>query len=497
MLLETALLAMCRDPAGRITEPPKPNEPDSSLAARGPLRVLAANPRYFSADGVRAVYLAGSHTWDVLQDWGAPTPPLDFQTFLNFLGEEHHNFIRFWIWEQRRVDTRATSSIAPLPWARTGPGLAADGLPRFDLARFDTAFFDRLRARVRAAGERGIYVSIMLFQYYVDWPTHPFNPANNVNRIDADADGDGDGRSELHTLRSPAVTALQEAYVRHVIDAVGDLENVLFEIGNEHPRSSLAWQRHMVDVIRGYEVTRPLQHPVGMTSTGGGADALSNEDLMSSAVDWISPRVEPGQDYALHPPAADGRKVILTDSDHLDLILGSTDPGLMIRWVWTSFLRGLNPILMDPWQNGIPGHGRATWNDPANPALPAARRALRGTREYAERIPLAAMTPRPELASSGYCLASTGVAPSRLLIYVREAEAPLARAVRWRSAVTVHLDGLDGLFAVEWFDPVSGTRTPGGVVAGNDVRSLRAPFPGDAVLYLAPAGELAGKEVGR
>ncbi len=45
---------------------------------------------------------------------------------------------------------------SPLPYART-----ADG--RFDLTRFDQAFFDRVRGCAVEAGERGMYVSQMLF----------------------------------------------------------------------------------------------------------------------------------------------------------------------------------------------------------------------------------------------------------------------------------------------------------------------------------------------
>jgi hypothetical protein len=37
----------------------------------------------------------------------------------------------------------------------------------------------------------------------------------------------------IETLNIPAVTALQEAYIRKVIDSVNDLDNVLYEVTNE------------------------------------------------------------------------------------------------------------------------------------------------------------------------------------------------------------------------------------------------------------------------
>jgi hypothetical protein len=37
-----------------------------------------------------------------------------------------------------------------------------DEKPKFDLTRFNPEYFDRLRARIKAAGDRGIYVCLDL-----------------------------------------------------------------------------------------------------------------------------------------------------------------------------------------------------------------------------------------------------------------------------------------------------------------------------------------------
>jgi hypothetical protein len=151
---------------GQEKKPPRP--------AAGPLRVSPDNPRYFCDASGREVLLVGSHTWNNLVDMGRSDPPerFDFDAYLNFLDRYGHNFIRLWTWDSTTWDTRANGKwgkdfihhAAPLPWARTGPDTAFDGKPKFDLQQFQPAYFERLRKRVGAAGRRGIYVSVMLFE---------------------------------------------------------------------------------------------------------------------------------------------------------------------------------------------------------------------------------------------------------------------------------------------------------------------------------------------
>jgi len=440
-----------------------------SAPASGPLRVHPRNPRYFADGTGRAILLAGSHTWNNLLDMGAADPParFDFDAYLDWMAKLNHNFIRLWAWELVSWDTRGGSAqwsqpkrcfAAPQPWLRTGPGNALDGKPKFDLTKFNPDYFDRLRTRVGAAGKRGIYVSIMLFegwcmQFIADaWANHPFNAANNVNGIHGDPNGDGKG-IEVHELAVKAVTAVQEAYVRKVIDTVNDVDNVLYEISNENHPPSTEWQYHIIRSIKDYEKTKPKQHPVGMTFQYKGG---SNKTLFDSPADWVSPNPDGG--YRDNPPAADGKKVVLSDTDHLWGIGGNA------AWVWKSFLRGHNPVFMDPYDRLILGGRFEAKFEPV-------RRNMGYALRLASRLDLAAMRPRGDLASSSYCLADWGEA---YLIYAPDG-----------SNVTVDLSAAKGDLAVEWLDPKSGKTTGDNRAAGGGPRQFKAPFPGEAVLYLA------------
>ncbi len=446
-----------------------------TLQTNGPLRVATTNPRYFAdADG-NIVYLTGSHTWSNLQDNGGSDPPpvFDYNQYLDFLEAHNHNFFRLWTWEEARWTTETTDpnywfNPAP-PFQRTGPGTSLDGKPKFDLTKLNQAYFDRMRARVEAAGQRGIYVSIMLFNGWSvsnkkgsfalnnPWEGHPFNRNNNINSIDGDPNQDNSGE-EIHTLTIPAITALQEAYVKKVIDSVNDLDNVLYEISNESSDNSTAWQYQMINLIKTYEATKAQQHPVGMTVEYFGGD---NQKLFDSPADWISPN---GAMY--DPPAADGRKVILHDSDHLCGICGDR------TWVWMAFTRGLNPIFMDGYDGagyGVGGNGfefdSIRWV--------SLRRNLGYTRAFAQRMDMAAMTPQNDLASTGYCLANPASTNAAYLVYIPDG-----------GAVTVNLSATSGDLTVEWFNPGTGTSTQGGTIQGGKQQTLTAPFLDDAVLYL-------------
>ena len=436
----------------------------------GPLEVSNENPRYFTDGSGMAVYLTGSHTWPNLVDMGPDDPPepFDFEEYLTWMEGLDHNFFRLWTWELMAWDNSANEPdsndyklhrVAPLPYLRTGPGKALDGKPKFDLQKFNPAYFQRMRARVETAGERNIYAAVMLFEGWglqrleEGWINHPFHPDNNINGINGDLNGDGYGL-EVHTLAETAITSIQENYVKKVIETVNDLHNVLYEISNENHPPSTDWQYHMIDFIHEYEMGKPFQHPVGMTFQFKGG---SNQTLFDSPADWISPNAEGG--YRDNPPAATGEKVIITDTDHLWGIGGNQ------QWVWKSFLRGMNPIFMDPYDTKVlKGRYHPEWVEPI-------RKSMGYTLDYAQRMNLINMKPDTNLASSRYCLAERG---KEYLVYLPEG-----------NEVSLNLTDASGNLTVEWFNPNTGETILQGKIQGGHVPVMKSPFgDDDAVLYL-------------
>lgn len=450
----------------------------AAAPAMGPLSV-APGGRYFARPDGNAVYLAGSHSWTNLQDVndGNPPRPFDYAAYLDLLAAQGHNIMRLWCWEAARGGGTAFGFVDPLPYRRTGPGVDALGRPRFDLNAFDQRYFDRMRARVIEARARGIYVSVMLWNtwsvhnYTGDaaknpWPYHPYNRANNINGVDGDPHRTGTGLG-VQTLAVSAVTALQEAYLRKVVDTLNDLDNVLYEISNEpmYDAATEAWQAHMIAALNAWQARKPRRHPVGMTAGIQPDQATIEAQLHRSAADWISlAGFDTHKDDHLE---SDGRKVSLLDTDHVFGIGGDA------TWVWKAFTRGHNILYMDS-LTGTGIAGRLLDVPSALARVEASgRRGITGTRMAASRLPLARMAPRRDICSSGYALADPGRA------YVAFAEGPF----------TLDLSaGAGGRFDAAWIDVEGGALIGGGQVSGGAVARRFDPPVAPAALVLRRSG---------
>jgi len=457
--------------------------------AKGPLQVHPENPRYFMVKGdptKKAVYLTGSHTHFVFQDENltnlrkldynrdcnlSPSDPNYLpwnDCYLDFLEYYGHNFTRGWVWEQASYApwTKEHVRYSPTIYQRTGPGTARDGKPKFDLTKFNQAYFDRLRERIIAAGKRGIYVSVMLFEGWSierkakpgkehergnPWLGHPLNRDNNINGIDGDPDKNDEGK-ETHRLLVLEVTRVQEAYIKKVIDELNDLDNILWEISNESHKDSAKWHYHIINFIKKYEKTKPKQHLVGMTGF-----CVTNQELFDSPADWISPNKRSPkhkEGYRHDPPDAKGKKIIISDTDHLWGFGGNHS------WVWRSFTRGMHPIYMDPLC------GR--WDITEKRSIKL-RHALGHTLNYSKKINLVKATPRNDISSTRFCLANPG---KEYIVYQPKKE-----------PFTVKLHA--GTYEYEWFDPQEGKVIATGkqTYKGSD-EILKSPCKWDSVLYL-------------
>ena len=493
--------------------------------ASAPLVVSKKNPRYFATEDdaghERLVYLTGSHIWNNFHDGlgpgtAAPEKPEvnDYAAYLRFLKAHHHNFIRLWRWEQFQSQSGASNfhlNMSPQPWQRTGPGKAKDGKPKFDLDAFDEAYFARLRARVIEAGKLEIYVDVMLFDgwglHLSSAPDsvegHPLHAKNNVNRIGIDSILD----HQVLPLDSK-VQALQEAYLKKVIDTLHDLPNVLYEVSNESSGGgsvdpefakfiglseapdwgdSTQWQYWVIDFVKRYEHDQHYpKHPIGMTMQFPVKDQTKvNDPLLNSAAEWISPGYDdeifahgghpmapgsPPSHWYDNPPVANGRKIVISDTDHYAPGQGDA------LWAWKSFLRGHQPILMDFGIIDVAHPLDPSTGVPPYDFYEPARLAMGDTLRYAERMQLIEMQPLNALSLTEFVLAWPG--HEYLVLQPADASKPF----------TVTLEA--GNYSVEWFSVNERQSQMGGELTARSSGAVefRSPFANSpAVLYLKRA----------
>ncbi len=472
---------------------------DAQSAARFPNRPItggltaSSNPHYFKDANGKALILTGSQTWNTFQDWGTDGSPqrLNFHAFVRFLTAHGDNFTLLWTVELPKfcgMPTTASSppdfTVTPLPWLRTGPGKATDGGLKFDLKKFNPRFFARLRARVQALDNAGIYAGVYLFTgeflniYRCKNDGYPFTGANNINGVD---DGYVSGRKGIGsiTMTSPnAITAFQDAYVDKVIDTLNDLPNVLWIVSEEAPGDSLWWNKHMIAHIRAYEARKPHQHPIGLATLIGTPDAI----LYNSDADWVAPaaRISPTESCGTGKPAC---KVNVNDSDHSYWEIWNDTPQQNRNYVWENFLNGNQVLFMDPYLVYYPRENRNLCGSPTNGICSTPdkrwenlRNNLGYIRQYSLKLNLVNVTPQGALSSTGFCLAQTPAVGAEYLVY-----APSG------GKFTVDLSAMPAsrTLKVEWFNPSTGAAIAGKTLhAGSPAQVFTPPFSGDAVLYL-------------
>src|ERR1700690_1783770 len=266
--------------------------PQTDDARELPISLHPKNPHYFLFRGKAIALIGSGEHYGAVLNLG-----VNYERYLATIAADGLNYTRLFGGSYVEVPGKSfgivRNDLAPepgkflAPWARSEtPGYAGGG-NKFDLSKWDAAYFARYRDFLAAAAKRGIVVAISLFssQYgEAQWQVSPFNPANNVNGLDAI------DWKEIETLENGNILAFQEAYTRKLVREAAGFDNVIFEIQNEpwsdrgslagvinpylrapgrdmFPNSvdladkpSLAWQEKVVEWIASEESSLPHRH---------------------------------------------------------------------------------------------------------------------------------------------------------------------------------------------------------------------------------------------
>jgi len=447
-----------------------------STGAMADLRVNPDHP-YSFLDGDQPVYLIGAG-W-----YGPPRcDAYDLEQYLDRLASDGINFTRLLPFYLGPETIR--SGIALAPWLRTGPSKGAGNRLDFDLERFDPAYFNRLKQFMALAQERGIYVEFSLFEGCAlkepeDWRFHPFHKDNNVNGISADFNNDGLG-FEFHTLGSPHITKMQEAYVRKVLEQLNPCPNLIWEIGNETNNSSplkqaeAEWTAHFVEFIKQQESTLPRQHLLAVNDDYTDFDAAADP-----RVDVLNYHFSTWQPQRIHAMLQErtgrGKPVVF---DETPPVQKDTPVADVRNALWATLTGGGHINLLD-W-TFAPNFG----GDSRGRGGKDHRRVLKHLSEFVRQVDLARLRPCEGLSDTGFCLANPG---REYVIYL-----PKGGALR------IDWSACEEAFGIHWLDPDRGVFTIMKLTPGGKPQKFQSPFRESAVFWAravsAPVPVLEARE---
>ena len=145
----------------------------------------------------------------------------------------------------RRIDGEVWAPFYEQPWARSGQGMAWDGLSKYDLETFNPWYFSRLREFASQCESKGrILMQNMFFQHNIleagaHWADFPWRSANCIQPVGFQEPPPYVNKKrifqadEFYDITHPIRRALLVAYIRQCLTNMLDHKNVVFTIGEE------------------------------------------------------------------------------------------------------------------------------------------------------------------------------------------------------------------------------------------------------------------------
>ena len=201
----------------------------------------------------------------------------------------------------RRDDGNVWAPFYEMPWARSGQGIAWDGLSKFDLTRYNPWYFERHKEFAREAADKGFVVIYELYNdhdvleiqpHYIDFP---WRPANNINDTGLqepppfEPHNTNNIGNQFFSADSPSLRALHRAYMLHTFDELADQPNVIFSMAYQYA-GPLAFEQFFQDVAAEWSQkhNRPIR--IALITGKNTTDAILADPVRSKQVAVVDMR---------------------------------------------------------------------------------------------------------------------------------------------------------------------------------------------------------------
>jgi hypothetical protein len=200
----------------------------------------------------------------------------------------------------RRMDGEVWAPFYELPFARSGQGLAWDGLSKYDLTKYNLWYWDRLKQFADLADQKGLvlihenYFQHNIIEAGAHYADFPWRTANNINNtgFPEPVPYAGDKRifmaEQFYDISNPQRRKIHAAYIRKCLDNFKD-NGVIQLIGAEFT-GPLHFVQFWIDTIKEWEKETGKHPIIGLSVTKDVQDAILADPARSSVVDLIDIR---------------------------------------------------------------------------------------------------------------------------------------------------------------------------------------------------------------
>jgi hypothetical protein len=215
----------------------------------------------------------------------------------------------------RRMDGDVWPPFYEQPFARSGQGVAWDGLSKYDLTKYNPWYFDRLAEFAALADQKGLvllnhhYFQHNILEAGAHYADCPWRTANNINDTGFPEPPPyaGDKRiflaEQFYDLSNETRVKLHRAYIRKCLDNFANRSNVIHLISAEYT-GPVHFVRFWMDTIAQWEQETGKHALVALSTTKDVQDAILADAARARSIDVIDIRYwwyqTDGTPYAPH-----------------------------------------------------------------------------------------------------------------------------------------------------------------------------------------------------
>lgn len=199
----------------------------------------------------------------------------------------------------RRKDGDVWCPLYEQPFARSGQGIAWDGLSKYDLTKLNPWYFSRIDDFAKRGESEGF---VILKQHYFQhnileagahWVDCPWRPVNNINAttFPEPVPFTGDKRvfmaEQFYNTSDKVLTSLHRGYIQAVLERLKDNPNVIHSISAEYT-GPVAFTRFWIDCVGEWERSSGCHPLIALSATKDVQDSILTDGSRAAVVDIIT-----------------------------------------------------------------------------------------------------------------------------------------------------------------------------------------------------------------